>query len=135
MAVVSISLPESLLEQADAFIAARGFAGRSDLMRAALRDHLAREAQVERTGLTSATVTLLYPHGAERKIGEIRHDHTDVIQSMMHGHAEAGCVELFLVRGEAERIRRFVDALRSAKDAELVQTTYTDVGEAHPDLH
>lgn len=129
MAVVSISLPDTLLDQADAFITARGFAGRSELMRAALRDHLARETQNTNTGLTSATVTLLYPHGAERKIGEIRHDFTDVIQSMMHGHAEAGCVELFLVRGEAERIRRFVDALRAAKDAELVQTIYTDIPE------
>jgi CopG family transcriptional regulator, nickel-responsive regulator len=131
MAVVSVSLPDSLLEQADAFITARGFAGRSELVRAALRDHLAREAQAERTGYTSATVTLLYPHGAERRLGEIRHDFTDVIQSMMHGHAEAGCVELFLVRGDADRLRRFVDTLRAAKDAELVQVIYTDVPEAH----
>lgn len=129
MAVVSVSLPDILLEQADTFIQARGFAGRSELVRAALRDLLAREGQTGRSGITSATVTLLYPHGAERKIGEIRHDFTDVIQSMMHGHAEAGCVELFLVKGNAERIRRFTDTLRAAKDAELVQSVYTDVPE------
>lgn len=129
MAVVSISLPDTLLEQVDGFIERRGFAGRSELVRAALRDLLARESQTEREGLTSATVTLLYPHGAERKIGEIRHDFTDVIQSMMHGHAEAGCVELFLVKGDAGRIRHFTDSLRAAKDAELVQSVYTDVPE------
>lgn len=129
MAVVSISLPDTLLDQADRFLAARGFAGRSELMRAALRDYITREVQSERTGATSATVTLRYPHGSERKIGEIRHDFTDVIQSMMHGHAETGCVELFLVKGDAERIRRFTDALRATREAELVHAVYTDLGE------
>lgn len=137
MAVVSISLPEPLLDQADRCIQARGFTGRSELLRAALRDFLtAEEARGGRTGLTSATVTLLYPHGAERRIGELRHDFTDVVQSMMHGHAEGACVELFLCKGQAERIGAFTSALRAAKETILVQEVYTDLptgAEAHHD--
>lgn len=125
MAVISISLPDTLLEQSDAFLSERGFAGRSELVRAALRDFLKHEAP-RATGETSATVTLLYPHGSERKIGEIRHDYTDVIQSLMHGHTEEACVELFLLKGDAARLREFTDALRASRDTLLVQAVYTD---------
>jgi CopG family transcriptional regulator, nickel-responsive regulator len=125
MAVVSVSIPDSLLDQADTFLNERGFAGRSELIRAALRDFLHQETPTA-TGTTSATVTLLYPHGSERKIGEIRHDYTDIIQSLMHGHAEDACVELFLLKGDAQRLRAFTDALRASRDSLLVQAVYTD---------
>ncbi len=125
MAVVSVSLPDALLERSDAFLKERGFAGRSELIRAALRDFLQHEAP-QASGQTSATITLLYPHGSERKIGEIRHDYTDIIQSLMHGHAEDGCVELFLLKGDAERLRAFTDALRASRESLLVQAVYTD---------
>ncbi len=126
MAVVSISLPDSLLQSMDGFLKERGFAGRSELIRAALRVFLQQEAPSAKQGDTSATITLLYPHGSERKIGEIRHDYTDIIQSLMHGHAEDACVELFLLKGDAGRVRAFTDALRASRDSLLVQAVYTD---------
>lgn len=126
MAVVSVSLPDNLLQSLDGFLKQRGFAGRSELIRASLRDFLQKEAPSDHTGETSATVTLLYSHGSERKIGEIRHDYTDIIQSLMHGHAEDSCVELFLLKGDASRLRAFTDALRASRDTLLVQAVYTD---------
>lgn len=130
MAVVSVSLPDPLLNQADRFLESRGFAGRSELVRAALRDFLARESVVEREGPRSATLTLLYPHGYERKIAEVRHEFTDTIRSMMHSHAGSLCVEVFVLEGDARRIKQFADLLRVARDTRLVQVTYTD---AHPE--
>lgn len=132
MAVVSVSLPDALLEQADAVIAARGFAGRSELVRAALRDLIVADQAAPASGMTSATVTLLYAHGGERRVGEIRHRFSDVVQSMMHGHAESSCVDLLLLKGQAPRIRGFVDALRAAPEARLVQAVYTEVPTPDP---
>lgn len=142
MAVVSVSLPDSLVEQADAFITARDYAGRSELFRAALRDFLAHEAQPTAGGARSATLTLLYPEGHERKVGEVRHDFTDIVRSMMHGHVgghsdgrrgahdassmKGLCVEVFVLEGPGKRIQQFGDALRAAKETRLVQTVYTD---------
>lgn len=134
MAVVSVSLPDSLVEQADAFIGERGYAGRSELVRAALRDFLAHEAGAT-AGQRSATLTLLYPEGHERKIGEIRHDFTDIVRSMMHGHAKGSCVEVFVLEGAAKRIQQFGDALRAAKETRLVQTVYTDAAGAEGGGH
>lgn len=126
MAVVSVSLPDNLVEQADAFIGERGYAGRSELVRAALRDFLAHEATPPGHGARSATLTLLYPEGQERKVGEIRHDHSDIVRSMMHAHAGGSCVEVFVLEGAAKRIQQFADALRASKETRLVQTVYTD---------
>lgn len=127
MAVVSVSLPDDLLARADAFLALRGYAGRSELVRAALRDFLAAQEGGGRDGATrSATLTLLYPHGHERKVGEVRHDHTGVIRSMMHGHAGDLCVEVFVLEGQGRAIRRFADELRAMRETRLVQVVYTD---------
>lgn len=128
MAVISVSLPDALLEQADDFSEQRGFAGRSDLVRAALRDFLAREAANAGAGVgaRSATLTLLYPDGSERKIGEIRHEFTDIVRSMMHGHTKGLCVEVFVLEGSARRIQQFADTLRASRDTRLVQATWTD---------
>lgn len=142
MAVVSVSLPDDLLARADAFLDERGFAGRSELMRAALRDFLAAQESPAREGPRSATLTLVYPHGHERKVGEARHEHTDIVRSMMHGHvsapradarraegsASAGdmCVEVFVLEGQGRRIRAFADHLRAMRETRLVQVVYTD---------
>lgn len=137
MVVVSVSLPDPLVEQADAFIKERGYAGRSELVRAALRDFLAHEAQPASGGARSATLTLLYPEGHERKVGEIRHDFTDIVRSMMHGHAKGACVEVFVLEGAAKRIQQFADSLRASKETRLVQTVYTDAatGDGHGHAH
>ncbi len=128
MAVISVSLPDGLLDQCDTLIAARGYAGRSDLVRAALREFVTREADVELAGDRSATLTLLYPHGYERKIGEIRHEFTDIVNSMMHGHAGDSCVEVFMLRGDGVRIQRFVDTLKAARETELVKVAFVGSG-------
>lgn len=153
MAVVSVSLPDSLVEQADAFIRERGFAGRSELVRAALREFLAHEATPPGNGPRSATLTLLYPEGHERKVGEVRHGFTDIVRSMMHGHVGAHadgrrgahdassskgfCVEVFVLEGPGRRIQQFGDSLRASKETRLVETIYTDASgnEAGPHAH
>lgn len=134
MTIISASLPGPLVEQMDALIASRGFAGRSELLRAALREFVNREtlaatdATTART-IRSATLTLLYPEGSEKRVADVRHEYSEIVKSMMHAHTESHCVEVFILQGSAPRIREFADRLRTHKDAQLVQITYTDVGE------
>lgn len=129
MAVVSVSLPDTLLGQMDGMIESRGFAGRSDLVRAALRDFLQREEPDVPADNRHATLTLTYPEESERKLADIRHDHSEIIHGMMHGHTEHACVDMFLLEGPGEKIRAFADALRSVRAALLVDTVFTDVRE------
>ena len=127
MPIFSVSVPDEVLDEMDAFIERRGYAGRSDLVRSALRDFLAREREPGGgSARRTATLTLLYPDGFERKIGEIRHDYGDIVRSMMHGHAGDLCVEIFVLEGQGRRIQQFSDALRAARETRLVQPTWTD---------
>ena len=133
VSIVSVSLPDALLRQVDALIKARGYAGRSEIVRAALRDFLTKDLQAPdagREGPRSATLTLVYPEGHERRIGEIRHDFNEIVKSMMHAHTSEHCVEVFMLLGKAPRIREFADRLRSYRDARLVQIIFTDVEDA-----
>lgn len=143
MTIISASLPEPLVEQMDALITARGFAGRSELLRAALRDFVNREtlaaaASDAGRGTRSATLTLLYPEGSEKRVADVRHEYTEIVKSMMHAHTETHCVEVFILQGNATRIRDFADRLRTHRDAQLVQITYTDLdtaAQSHPHGH
>lgn len=126
MAVISISLPERLLERVDAFIEARGYAGRSELFRTAARDLLNEELEADGER-RSATLTVVYPDEVQEDIGRVRHRFGDIVASMMHGHTDDHCTEMFMLDGPGERIREFLDALRGVREVRLADVTFTDV--------
>jgi len=125
--VVSISLPDALLAQTDSLVQARGFGGRSELARAALRDLLAAHDEHADAPHRTASLTLVYAHGHERVFSAIRHAHLDVVRTALHSHSHEQCVELFVLDGPAARIRSFADALRASRETLRVSLTYTDM--------
>lgn len=127
MAVVSISLPDVLLEEAESLVHDRGFAGRSELVRAALRDFIAQHDGDSTEGRRTATLTLVYAHGHERVFSTIRHHHLDVVRTALHSHSGERCVELFVLEGDASRIRSFHDGLVATREALRVSLAYTDL--------
>jgi CopG family nickel-responsive transcriptional regulator len=126
MAVVSISLPERLLDRVDAFIEERGYAGRSELFRTAARELLNEEIDRE-DQRRSATLTVVYPDEVQEDIGRVRHRFGDIVTSMMHGHTEHHCTEMFMLDGPGQRIREFLDALRGVREIRLADVVFTDV--------
>lgn len=132
MSIMSVSLPDSLVQQMDDLTKERGFAGRSDFVRAALRDFI-QQLMLDQTkrGKHSATITLLYPEELERRVAEVAHDHSKLVTSMMHAHAGRGrCVTVYIVEGEGEAIHQLTAKFKSLRDAEVVRATYVDVPEA-----
>lgn len=130
MAVISISLPERLLDRVDAFIDERGYAGRSELFRTAARDLLNEEIEASPEA-RSATLTVVYPDEVQEDIGHVRHRFGDIVTSMMHGHTEHHCTEMFMLDGPGERIREFLDALRGVREVRLADVVFTDVVTLH----
>jgi metal-responsive CopG/Arc/MetJ family transcriptional regulator len=126
MAVVSISLPDPLLRSADDLIENRGFGGRSEFIRACVRDFITQNATRDRPGKRTATLTLVYPEGSEKHFSKLRHEYGDVIRTMIHGHSGGSCMELYVLEADGERIVEFADALRGTRDALQVAMTFTD---------
>lgn len=127
MAVLSISLPDNLLADADRVIAERGYGGRSEFLRACVRDFLvANAAQHPKPGPCSATLTLVYPDGREQEFSKVRHRFPEIVRTAIHGHVGASCLEVYVLEGSARRIQAFADALRGTRNATQVSLTFTD---------
>src|SRR2546426_46234 len=103
MSIMSVSLPDPLVQQMDTLTKERGFAGRSDFVRAAVREFVQQlVSDPMRSGRRSATITLLYPEALERRVAEVAHDQSKVITSMMHANAGRGrCVTVYIAEGDA----------------------------------
>ena len=128
MSIMSVSLPDPLVDQMDALTKERGFAGRSDFVRAAVREFVQQlGSDPVRGGRRSATITLLYPEALERRVAEVAHDNSKVITSMMHTNAGKGrCVTVYIVEGETDAIQRLTVRFKGLRDTDVVRTTYLD---------
>ncbi|MGB0652972.1 MAG: CopG family ribbon-helix-helix protein [Thermoplasmatota archaeon] len=134
MQVISISLPMDLLTEVEG-LQERGYAGRSEAVRAALRHFLqSLREEEDLTGSTSAAVVTSYQEAVQHRIAQVRHDHGDVVRSMLHHHSRSNhdCVESLIVEGDAARVRSLVDALRSQEGIRFAQAVL--VSNEHQDV-
>lgn len=118
MAIVSVSLPDDLAAAVDRAVEAGGHKGRSELVRAAVRAYLQEQTALpERHG--HGSITVVYPHGKEARVSEVRHAFHDVVLSLMHTHCEPEvCMDVLLVGGDGERIGALYETLRRMRDVQ-----------------
>jgi CopG family transcriptional regulator, nickel-responsive regulator len=116
MPVVSLSLPDDLLQEMDDAIGSGAYRGRSEFLRAAIRDHLqSRERPSGRH--MHGSITILYPHEKGAKVSEARHAFHDVVLSMTHTHCEPEtCMDVLIVGGAPERVEALRDTLERMRD-------------------
>lgn len=118
MAVVSVSLPDDLVAEVDAAIAAGHYKGRSEFLRAAARDRLGTHHLPTGRHL-HGSITILYPHGTEARISEVRHAFHDVVLSLMHTHCEEEtCMDVLIVGGPPARIQALQATLERMRDVQ-----------------
>ena len=114
--VLSASLPDDLVGEMDAAIAAGDYRGRSEFVRAAIRDRLATSHPPVGKHV-HGSVTVLYPHEKEAKISEVRHAFHDVVLSLMHTHCEPEtCMDVLLVGGAPARVQALAATLERMRD-------------------
>lgn len=116
MPILSTSLPATLVSEMDRAIAAGDYKGRSEFVRAALRDRL--QAQHPPAGRhMHGSITLVYPHGKEARVSEVRHAFHDIVLSLMHTHCEPEtCMDVFLVGGPPARVHALAQTLERMRD-------------------
>ena len=117
MAILSVSLPDDLLADADRAIAAGAYKGRSEFVRAAVRDHLQARTPGAGGKHVHGSVTILYPHDKEARVSDVRHAFHDVVLSLMHTHCEAEtCMDVLIVGGAPARIQALADTFARMRD-------------------
>ncbi|WP_336002430.1 CopG family ribbon-helix-helix protein [Halorientalis halophila] len=121
MTVVSVSMPEELLERIDEFADGHGYTGRSEVVREAARNLLGEfeDRRLEGRELMGV-VTVLFNYettSVEERMMHLRHQHEGLVQSNVHNHVgDAYCMELFILEGSLEEISTFVGKIRATKD-------------------
>ena len=118
MPIISVSIPEKLLERVKNSIREQGFANRSEIIRQALRAFVLESRNLEELkGEIAASVTIIYKRGAKhQQISEIQHSFGDIISTYLHAHIEEDyCLEVLVVKGEADSIRKMVNAFRTSE--------------------
>lgn len=126
MTIISLSIPESLLEKVDATIAERGFASRSEITRQALRLFLKKDIQIENLdGEIVATATIIYQEEANReRLLDAQHVYSGLVSTFLHAHIHEGyCLEVIILKGPAQTIRKFIDRLRTNEQITQINTT------------
>lgn len=115
MPVVSISMPESLLDRLDGFIDDHGYSGRSEAMREGVRGLLREFDGEDESREVVCVITIMFDHdsGAELRLSELRHQHDELVTSNVHSHADDNCLELFVTEGTVDEIGPFVSRLRT----------------------
>lgn len=125
-----VSIDETLLRQFDRLIEEKGYSNRSEAVRDLMRDTLVEREWGQEDKEIVGTVTLVYDHHTRDlsdKLTEHQHSHHHSIISVLHVHLDAhNCLEVAVVRGSAQEVKRLADELigtKGVKHGKLVMTT------------
>ncbi len=121
MSVVSVSMPEELLDRVDQFADKHGYTGRSEVIREASRNLLGefQDKRLENRELMGI-VTVVFDYettNVEERMMGLRHEHEGIVASNFHSHVgDHYCMELFVLEGSLEEISSFVGKIRATQD-------------------
>lgn len=123
MPIVSISLNEELLAELDKLQKSMGFAGRSEVIRAGIRNYVSEEKQKsELSGNLHAILLVVHNDEFDHIIAGIKHSFEDLIITHLHSKIHGNkCVELFMLDGEAGRIGAFTRNFKINKKMDTVK--------------
>lgn len=121
--IISASLTDTTLQELRRIQKTMGFSGRSEAIRAAIR-MLAAESKEGETlaGQVRGILLLIHEHEAESLVTNVKHTFLDIIHTQLHNRFKEGkCLELFLLEGEADRVREMTGVFQKADDIEFVR--------------
>ena len=106
MPIVSISLNDEILSELDRIQKTMGFSGRSEIIRAGIRNLVAEEKQhATLSGSIHAILMVVHDEESEQVVTGIKHNHEDLIGTHLHSKVNGNkCMELFLLHGDASKI-------------------------------
>lgn len=127
MTIISVSVSEKILEGLDRIQRDTGFSGRSEAIRAGIRLLLSDAAEKNAlTGRVRGILLVIHEHEAENAITRIKHNFLDIIYTQLHNRFKEGkCLELFILDGEADRIRQLKESFQKNENIEHVKLIVT----------
>ena len=120
MAIISISMPEDLVEELDHLQKSIG-TGRSEVVRAGIR-HVSQEHKQQLGERNSAVLMVTHKDQHDREVAGIKGDYEDLIRTHMHNKIDATrCVEVFVLEGPGDGIKAIASGFMANKKMDNVK--------------
>ena len=125
MTIVSISLPDELLEALDKYMELRGYASRSELIRDLIREQIEALEKLSPETRVSAIIVVLTDHdvslSVDEKVIATIHRYQPLIKAFYHQLLEDSlCLNIAIVEGEIGLISRLSKALRGIRGVKRI---------------
>ncbi|TFF84762.1 CopG family ribbon-helix-helix protein [Candidatus Thorarchaeota archaeon] len=124
MPVVAVSMQENDFGELERLKQEGGFSNRSEVVRHALQLLLSEHRSLEETkGQITAVFTVSFADAMkDRQCNRVQHEYSHLISAMMHAHTiGGGCIEVLVIKGDADEVREFLQRLRTQKPVEQVR--------------
>ena len=124
MSIISLSVPEELLNALDAILGAERGATRSEVIRQAIRMYISEYNELYRIeGTIIATITVLYEKTEQNEeLFRLQHEFSDMITAHLHSHlTETSCLEVMMVKGSSKRLKGLIDGLKANKPVKQIK--------------
>lgn len=123
MTIVSVSLNRTILDDMDKLQKSHGFSGRSELVRAGIRNLLSEERKrQDLSGMLHALFLAVHDEDSDEEVTEMRHVYDKLINTHMHSKIDRDrCLEIFLVRGDAYEVKEMTKKFQANKNMDNVQ--------------
>jgi CopG family nickel-responsive transcriptional regulator len=121
--IISMSLPESLLQEMDRLKSDLGFSGRSEVIRAGVRMLISdtREKQ-GLSGKLDSILIVIHSQNAEDVVTQIKHKFEDIINTQIHSHLkDEKCLEIFALYGDATRIKQLMKQFQTNRKMDYIK--------------
>ena len=123
MTIVSVSLNSTILDEMDKLEKSHGFSGRSEIVRAGIRNLLSEERKrQDYTGMLHALFLAIHDEDSDDEVTEMRHVYDKLINTHLHSKIDRDrCLEIFLLRGDAREVKEMTKKFQANKNMDNIQ--------------
>ncbi len=121
---VGVYIPPDLATELEEFMRRMGIDSVSKIVQHAIRTYLAEWRWIE-GGEVAGAIGILYNHevgNVDEALTDTQHRYLDLVIAAMHIHLDReNCLLIIAVRGDAKRIREFVEDIQKLKGVKMVK--------------
>ena len=127
MPVVSISLNENIIQEMDRLQKFLGFSGRSEIVRASIRNLVLEEKRIEELdGVLHSVLLVIHDEKSDQEISEMRHDYDKIINTHIHNKIDKDrCLEIFVLYGDSKDIKNMTKEFQGNRKMDQVRLIVT----------
>jgi CopG family nickel-responsive transcriptional regulator len=121
--IVSVSLNDDIVSEMDKLKRDLGFSGRSEIMRAGIRQLAAEEKdRMSLAGNIYALLVAVHDEKSDVEVTEMGHDFDKIIGTHIHNKIDREkCLEIFLLKGEAREVTEMAKKFRTNRKMDQVR--------------